>query len=139
MTRATLAIVAAFAAIFATAETNRTATENWTRNRIGEATNATLQAAKEYADAHGGDVQSVNGKTGAVQLDYDDVGAWNGQYEVAAALELGYHGRHWLGGTPPYSLKWDSTAKRYKASWTVGGIPNREELAYLLTLTESTE
>ena len=165
MTRATLAIVAAFAAIFATAETNRTATENWTRNRIGEATNATLQAAKKYADAHGGDVQSVNGKTGtvvlaaadvhalpdtytppaapvqsvngktgAVQLDYDDVGAWNGQYEVAAALELGYYGRRWLGGTPPYSLKWDSTAKRYKASWAVGDIPNREELAYLSDL-----
>lgn len=49
MTRAALAIVAAFVAIFATAETNRTATENWTRNRISEATNATLQAAKDYA------------------------------------------------------------------------------------------
>lgn len=51
MTRATLAIVAAFAAIFATAGTNRTATENWTRNRTAEATNATLQAAKDYANA----------------------------------------------------------------------------------------
>lgn len=38
MKRATLALVAAFA-IVATAETSRTATENWTRNRIAEATN----------------------------------------------------------------------------------------------------
>lgn len=39
MTRSTLAIIAVFASIFATAETNRTATENWTRNRIAAATN----------------------------------------------------------------------------------------------------
>lgn len=87
MTRATLAIVAAFAAIFATAETNRTATENWTRNRIGEATNATLQAAKEYADAHGGDVQSVNGKTGTVVLAAADVHALPDTYTPPAETD----------------------------------------------------
>ena len=49
MKRATLALVAAFAAIVATAETSRTATENWTRNRIAEATNATIAAAAQTA------------------------------------------------------------------------------------------
>lgn len=198
MTRATLAIVAAFAAIVATAETSRTATENWTRNRIGEATNATLKAAKEYADAHVCDVQSVNGKTGtvvlaaadvhalpdtyeppeapvqsvngktgavlldaadvhalpetytpppapvqsvnsktgAVLLNYEDVGAWNGRYEVAAALALGYYGRTWIGGTPPYSLTWNTSEKRYRAQWAVGEIPTYAWLAYLSDLEE---
>ena len=165
MKHATLALVAAFAAIVATAETSRTATENWTRNRIGEATNATLQAAKEYADAHGGDVQSVNGKTGtvvlaaadvhalpdtytppaapvqsvnsktgAVSLNYEDVGAWNSKYEVAAALALGYHGRDWIGGTPPYSMKWDSTEKRWRAQWALGEITVYDWMAYLSDL-----
>ena len=87
MTRAALAIVTAFAAIFATAETNRTATENWTRNRIGEATNATLQAAKDYADAHGGDVQSVNGKTGTVVLAAADVHALPDTYTPPAETD----------------------------------------------------
>lgn len=45
MTRATLAIISVFASIFATAETNRTATENWTRNRIAAATNGLATAA----------------------------------------------------------------------------------------------
>lgn len=87
MKRATLALVAAFAAIVATAETSRTATENWTRNRIGEATNATLQAAKEYADAHGGDVQSVNGKTGTVVLAAADVHALPDTYTPPAETD----------------------------------------------------
>ena len=52
MTRAALAIIAVFASIFATAETNRTATENWTRNRINEATNglATAEDVESKAD-----------------------------------------------------------------------------------------
>ena len=52
MTRSTLAIIAVFASIFATAETNRTATENWTRNRIAAATNglATVAYVESKAD-----------------------------------------------------------------------------------------
>ena len=52
MTRATLSIIAVFASILATAETNRTATENWTRNRINEATNglATVSDVESKAD-----------------------------------------------------------------------------------------
>ena len=52
MTRATLSIIAVFASILATAETNRTATENWTRNRINEATNglATAEDVESKAD-----------------------------------------------------------------------------------------
>ena len=52
MTRATLAIISVFASIFATAETNRTATENWTRNRIAAATNglATVSDVESKAD-----------------------------------------------------------------------------------------
>ena len=81
-------------------------------------------------------VQSVNGKTGAVTLNYDDVGAWNGRYEVAAALALGYHGRNWMGGTPPYSLTWNATEKRYRAQWPIGEIPTYEWLAYLSDLDD---
>lgn len=50
MKRATLAAVAAFAAVAATAATVRNATEDWTRNRITAATNATLTAANDYTD-----------------------------------------------------------------------------------------
>lgn len=81
-------------------------------------------------------VQSVNGKTGAVTLNYDDVGAWNGRYEVAAALALGYHGRNWMGGTPPYSLTWNATEKRYRAQWPIDEIPTYEWLAYLSDLDD---
>lgn len=50
MKRATLAAVAAFAAVAAMAATIRNATEDWTRNRITAATNATLTAANDYTD-----------------------------------------------------------------------------------------
>lgn len=75
MKRATLAAVAAFAAVAATAATVRNATEDWMRNRITAATNATLTAANDYTDkavagAVASSVQSVNGFTGKVEIDY---------------------------------------------------------------------
>ena len=174
-----VATIAILAAAVGFGDTERQANQSWVLHKIDEivgtntaalvsnATNATLQAAKDYTDEHGGavksvngkdgevvlnaadvhalpdtytpppaPVQSVNGKTGAVTLNYDDVGAWNGRYEVAAALALGYHGRNWMGGTPPYSLTWNATEKRYRAQWPIGEIPTYEWLAYLSDLDD---
>ena len=77
--------------------------------------------------------RKVNNKalSANVQLGPGDVGAWDSRYEVGAALALGYYGRVFAGGTAPYSLTWNATRKRYKASWAVGEIPTSDNLAYL--------
>lgn len=80
--------------------------------------------------------RKVNDKalTADIELGPEDVGAWDARYEVGAALALGYYGRNFPGGTPSYSLTWNTTSKRYKASWAVGEIPTTEDLAYLSDL-----
>ena len=96
MTRATLAIIAVFASIFATAETNRTATENWTRNRIAAATNglATVAYVESKADkattlaGYGITdavplVEDVNGEKTAVTVGTRGIGETVGQYSIA--------------------------------------------------------
>lgn len=133
MKRATLAAFATFAAVAAVAATVRNATEEWTRNRISAATNAVLRQAKDYADARGGDVVSINGKTGTVVLAASDVGAWDGRYEVDSALRLGYKGRAFFG-SPPYSLEWKEDEKRYRAQWRFGDVPVYDYLAYVSDL-----
>lgn len=82
-----IATIAVLAAAVGFGDTERQANQSWVLHKIDEvvgtntaalvanATNDTLQAAKDYTDEHGGAVKSVNGKTGAVQLGAADVGA----------------------------------------------------------------
>ena len=75
MTRAALAIVAVFASIFATAETNRTATENWTRNRIAAATNGLATAADVESKADKSALDDHLLKTNPHEVTAEQVGA----------------------------------------------------------------
>ena len=93
MTRAALAIIAVFAAIFATAETNRTATENWTRNRIAAATNGLATVAYVESKADKATTLAGYGITDAVPL-VEDV---NGE---KTAVTIGSRS----GIVGPYSL-----------------------------------
>ncbi|MBQ0032819.1 MAG: hypothetical protein KBT68_08470, partial [bacterium] len=58
-----------------------------TPQELVNATNDVLVAAKEYTDAHGGDVQSVNGKTGTVVLEAADVRALPDTYTPPAETD----------------------------------------------------
>ena len=91
MTRATLAIIAVFASIFATAETNRTATENWTRNRIAAATNGLATAADVESKADKSALDDHLLKTNPHKVTAYQVGAYTKKetnQEISNAISL---------------------------------------------------
>ena len=100
-----IATVAILAAAIGFGDTERQANQSWVLHKIDEAvgtntvalvanaTNDTLQAAKDYTDEHGGAVKSVNGKTGEVILNAADVHALPDTYTPPPAPVQSVNGK----------------------------------------------
>lgn len=100
-----IATIAILAAAVGFGDTERQANQSWVLHKIDEvvgtntaalvanATNDTLQAAKDYTDEHGGAVKSVNGKDGEVVLNAADVHALPDTYTPPPAPVQSVNGK----------------------------------------------
>ena len=100
-----IATIAILAAAVGFGDTERQANQSWVLHKIDEvvgtntaalvanATNDTLQAAKDYTDEHGGAVKSVNGKYGEVVLNAADVHALPDTYTPPPAPVQSVNGK----------------------------------------------
>lgn len=100
-----IATIAILAAAVGFGDTERQANQSWVLHKIDEvvgtntaalvanATNDTLQAAKDYTDEHGGAVKSVNGKDGEVVLTAEDVHALPDTYTPPPAPVQSVNGK----------------------------------------------
>lgn len=100
-----IATIAVLATAVGFGDTERQANQSWVLHKIDEivgtntaalvanATNDTLQAAKDYTDEHGGAVKSVNGKDGEVVLNAEDVHALPDTYTPPPAPVQSVNGK----------------------------------------------
>ncbi len=100
-----IATIAILAAAVGFGDTERQANQSWVLHKIDEvvgtntaalvanATNDTLQSAKDYTDEHGGAVKSVNGKYGEVVLNAADVHALPDTYTPPPAPVQSVNGK----------------------------------------------